>query len=127
MRPIPRALGTRNRRSPPSRGDLLLDNPFGAASAEALIEMQHRLAAHTGLQLICATGLNDANVDAAFSGPGSVIVKLRNDGDLRRNLSFLRLRARTVDGVDIATSTTAGRAADADQNWVDATSYELRR
>lgn len=107
-------------------GTLLLDNPFGAASAETLIEMQHRLAAHTGLQLICATGLNDANVDAAFSGPGSVIIKLRNDGDLRRNLSFLRLRARTVDGVDIAASITAGRPADAQQNWVDATRYEIR-
>jgi hypothetical protein len=107
-------------------GTLLLDNPFGAASAETLIEMQHRLAAHSGLQLICATGLNDANVDTAFSGPGSVIIKLRNDGDLRRNLSFLRLRARTVDGVDIAASITAGRPADAQENWVDATRYEIR-
>jgi hypothetical protein len=107
-------------------GTLLLDNPFGAASAETLIEMQHRLAAHTGLQLVCATGLNDANVDAAFAGPGSVIVKLRNDGDLRRNLSFLRLRSRTVDGVDIAASITAGRPAAAQQNWVDSTRYEIR-
>jgi hypothetical protein len=72
-------------------GTLILDNPFGAASAETLIAMQHRLAAHTGLQLVCATGLHDAGIDAAFTGPGSVIVKLRNDGDLRRNLSFLRL------------------------------------
>jgi hypothetical protein len=42
-------------------GTLLLDNPFGAASAETLIQMQHGLAAHSGIQLICATGLNDAN------------------------------------------------------------------
>ena len=107
-------------------GTLLLDNPFGAASAETLIEMQHRLAAHTGLQLVCATGLNDANVDTAFTGAGSVIVKLRNDGDLRRNLSFLRLRARVVDGVDIAASIAAGRPTQSPQNWVDATRYEIR-
>ena len=107
-------------------GTLLLDNPFGAASAETLIEMQHRLAAHTGLQLVCATGLNDANVDTAFTGTGSVIVKLRNDGDLRRNLSFLRLRARVVDGVDIAAAIAAGRPTESPQNWVDATRYEIR-
>ncbi|WP_206745031.1 hypothetical protein, partial [Pseudofrankia sp. BMG5.36] len=106
-------------------GTLILDNPFGAASAEALIAMQHRLAAHTGLQLVCATGLNDAGVDAAFTGPGSVIVKLRNDGDLRRNLSFLRLRATVVDGIDIATALTSGRDVDAQRNWVDASAYRI--
>ena len=88
--------------------------------------MQHRLAAHTGLQLVCATGLNDANVDTAFTGTGSVIVKLRNDGDLRRNLSFLRLRARVVDGVDIAAAIAAGRPTESLRNWVDATRYEIR-
>jgi hypothetical protein len=107
-------------------GTLLLDNPFGAASAETLIQMQHGLAAHSGIQLICATGLNDANVDKAFTGGGSVIVKLRNDGDLRRNLSFLRLRARTVDGRDLIPALTDGRPTDAPQNWVDSTKYEIR-
>ncbi|PEG35356.1 hypothetical protein CQY20_22035 [Mycolicibacterium agri] len=106
-------------------GTLLLDNPFGAASAEALIKMQHWLAAHTGLQLVCATGLNDANVDKAFCGPGSVIIKLRNDGDLRRNLSYLRLRDRVVDGVDVVEGLTSGRPVDAERNWVDATRYEV--
>jgi hypothetical protein len=108
-------------------GTLILDNPFGAASAETLIAMQHRLAAHTGLQLVCATGLHDAGIDAAFTGPGSVIVKLRNDGDLRRNLSFLRLRTSVVDGIDISGTITAGRDPASPQNWVDATGYEIRR
>lgn len=107
-------------------GTLILDNPFGAASAEALIQMQHRLAAHSGVQLICATGLHDPAVDAAFTGPRSVIIKLRNDGDLRRNLSYLRLRAAVVDGVDIADRVRSGRAPDATQNWLDATRYEVR-
>jgi hypothetical protein len=108
-------------------GTLILDNPFGSASAENLIAMQQGLAAHTGLQLVCATGLNDAGVDAAFTGTGSAIVKLRNDGDLRRNLSFLRLRTRVVDGIDIDKAVTAGRDPGATQDWVDATSYEVRR
>lgn len=107
-------------------GTLLLDNPFGAASAETLIQMQHGLAAHSGIQLVCATGLNDANVDRAFTGAGSVIIKLRNDGDLRRNLSFLRLRARSVDGEDLIPALINGRATDAPQNWVDSTKYEIR-
>jgi hypothetical protein len=107
-------------------GTLILDNPFGAASAEALIEMQHRLAAHSGVQLVCATGLHDPAVDAAFTGPRSVIVKLRNDGDLRRNLSYLRLRAIVVDGVDVAERVRGGRSREDSQNWVDATRYEVR-
>lgn len=106
-------------------GTLILDNPFGAASAETLIEMQHRLAAHSGLQLVCATGLHDVGVDAAFTGRGSVIIKLRNDGDQRRNLSFLRLRSSIVDGIDIPAAITAGRDTTSKTNWVDATRYEV--
>lgn len=108
-------------------GTLLLDNPFGAASAEPLIEMQHRLAAHTGVQLVCATGLHDPAVEAAFTGAGSVIVKLRNDGDLRRNLSFLRLRAKIVDGIDAVESIVRDRDPKSSRNWVDAITYEIRR
>ncbi|MEQ0558188.1 hypothetical protein ABJI51_03830 [Amycolatopsis sp. NEAU-NG30] len=110
---------------PRPAGTLLLDNPFGAASAEALIQMQHQLAAHSGVQLVCATGLHDPAVDAAFTGHGSVIVKLRNDGDLRRNLAYLQLRATVVDGVDVIDSITGGRDRASARNWVDATRYEV--
>ncbi|WP_370948845.1 hypothetical protein AB5J62_15185 [Amycolatopsis sp. cg5] len=110
---------------PRPAGTLLLDNPFGAASAEALIEMQHQLAAHSGVQLVCATGLHDPAVDAAFTGHGSVIVKLRNDGDLRRNLAYLQLRATVVDGVDVLDAATRGRDRSSARNWVDATRYEV--
>lgn len=108
-------------------GTLLLDNPFGAASAETLIAMQHRLAAHSGIQLVCATGLNEANVEQAFSSAGSVIVKLRNDGDQRRNQSFLRIREQIVDGIDLAKAVAGDRPVDSEQNWVEATRYEFRR
>ncbi len=108
-------------------GTLLLDNPFGAASAETLIAMQHRLAAHSGIQLVCATGLNEANVERAFSSAGSVIVKLRNDGDQRRNQSFLRIREQIVDGIDLAKAVAGDRPVDSEQNWVEATRYEFRR
>lgn len=112
---------------PRPAGTLLLDNPFGAASAEPLIAMQHRLAARSGVQLICATGIHDPGVDAAFSGKGSVIVKLRNDGDLRRNLSFLRLRSAVVEGIDIAAGLAGGRDPGAPESWVAATSYRVQR
>lgn len=107
-------------------GCLILDNPFGAASAEALIAMQHRLAAHNGIQLICATALHDAGVDAAFTGTGSVIITLRNDADIRRNLSYLRLRATTVDGVDVEAALTGGHPVDSEQSWVSGTAYQVR-
>jgi hypothetical protein len=55
-----------------------------------------------------------------------VIVKLRNDGDLRRNLSFLRLRAAVVDGIDVVDRVRGGRPPEATQNWLDATRYEVR-
>jgi hypothetical protein len=55
------------------------------------------------------------------------LVKLRNDGDLRRNLSFLRLRARIIDGIDVATTIIAGREPVSPRNWVDGTAYEIRR
>lgn len=122
--------GVRSRHRPGGRrpaGALILDNPFGSASQETLIKMQHRLAAHTGLQLVCATGLNEPAVESAFASPGSVIVKLRNDGDMRRNLRFLNLRATVVDGVDIPVALSGGREAAAAQNWVDAISYEARQ
>lgn len=108
-------------------GTLLLDNPFGAASAETLIQMQHQLAAYSGIQLVCATGLNEPNVERAFHGEGSVIVKLRNDGDQRRNQSFLRIRERIVDGVEIAKAITGGKPVDSQQNWVQGTRYEIRQ
>jgi hypothetical protein len=106
-------------------GTLLLDNPFGSASAEPLIQMQHRLAAYSGIQLVCATGLNDAGVEAAFTGTGSVIVKLRNDGDLRRNLNYLRVRQQIVDGADIHTALTRGRDTADPRNYLDAITYRI--
>ncbi|WP_206797518.1 hypothetical protein [Amycolatopsis sp. MtRt-6] len=74
---------------------------------------------------MCATGLHDPAVDAAFTGHGSVVVKLRNDGDLRRNLAYLQLRATVVDGVDVIDSITGGRDRASARNWVDATRYEV--
>lgn len=118
---------SRRASGPRPAGTLLLDNPFGAASAPPLIAMQHRLAARSGVQLICATGIHDPGVDAAFSGKGSVIVKLRNDGDLRRNLSFLRLRSAVMEGTDVADSLAGGRDRRSQRNWVDATTYEIQR
>ncbi|QIS18339.1 hypothetical protein [Nocardia terpenica] len=56
-----------------------------------------------------------------------MIVKLRNDGDLRRNLSFLRLRATIVDGIDVVESIVRERDPKSPRNWVDAITYQIRR
>lgn len=118
---------SRRASGPRPAGTLLLDNPFGAASAEQLIAMQHRLAAHNGIQLVCATGIHDPGVDAAFSGPGSVITKLRNDSDVRRHLSYLRLRAAVVEGVSIADALTGTRPLTDRRAQVHATTYHVHR
>ena len=107
-------------------GTLLLDNPFGAASAETLLRMQHQLAAHSGIQLVCATGLNEPTVERAFSDAGSVIVKLRNDGDQRRNQHFLRIREQFVGGIDLVKAIGGDRPADSPQNWVEGIRYAVQ-
>jgi hypothetical protein len=86
--------------------------------------MQHRLAAHAGVQLICATGIGDPVIDAAFTTPGSVVVRLRNDGDVRRNLSYLRIRSVNASGVE--TNLLGGRDPEDPDNYVTALSYRAR-
>jgi hypothetical protein len=106
-------------------GALILDNPFGRASAAPLIAMQHRLAAHAGVQLICATGIGDPVIDDSFATPGSVIIRLRNDGDVRRNLSYLRIRSVSASGVE--QNLLGGRDRDDQANYLTAIPYRVRR
>ena len=46
---------------------LLLDNPIGKASADTLIEVQRRVAARCGLQLIYTTGVSDLGALGQFT------------------------------------------------------------
>jgi hypothetical protein len=106
-------------------GTLVLDNPFGAASNAVLIELQQALAARAGVQLICATGINDPTVRAAFEGDSSRVLELRNDRDQRQYLSYLRVADPTVKDAVIETL-GAGRDSADPAGYLSATGYRVR-
>lgn len=66
-------------------GVLFLDNPIGRASAGYLLELQLGVARALGVQLIYTTGLFDAGALNVFP----LIIRLRNDADLRAGLKYL--------------------------------------
>lgn len=66
-------------------GVLFLDNPIGRASAGYLLDLQRSVASALGVQLIYTTGLFDAEALGAFP----LIVRLRNDADLRAGKKYL--------------------------------------
>jgi hypothetical protein len=89
-------------------GVLFLDNPIGKASADYLLDLQTAVAAKFGVQLIYTTGLFDPEVHQAFD----CVVRLRNDADLRRHLSYIVLDEPTVAAV------TEGRDASDHNGYV---------
>ncbi|MGH9155150.1 MAG: hypothetical protein ACRD1K_04730, partial [Acidimicrobiales bacterium] len=91
-------------------GPLFLDNPLGKASADYLLDLQHRLAAKLGVQLVHTTGVWDVEALGTYDR----FVRLRNLSDLRTNLSFLR-----ADGVDLGIKATG--------TSVDAVAFTRRR
>ncbi|MFI6026971.1 hypothetical protein [Amycolatopsis magusensis] len=82
----------RNRHS----GVLFLDNPIGRASAGYLLELQRAVADALGVQLIYTTGLFDAGALSEFP----LIVRLRNDADLRAGRKYLSVDATIRREVD---------------------------
>ncbi|NMO54536.1 hypothetical protein HH310_25555 [Actinoplanes sp. TBRC 11911] len=73
--------------SRPHAGVLFLDNPIGRASAGYLLELQLAVAQTLGVQLIYTTGLFDTNALSVFP----LVVRLRNDADLRAGLKYLSI------------------------------------
>ncbi|MEV6639622.1 hypothetical protein [Amycolatopsis sp. NPDC051371] len=69
----------------PHAGVLFLDNPIGRASAGYLLDLQIGVADALGVQLIYTTGLFDINALSLFP----LIVRLRNDRDLRSGMAYL--------------------------------------
>jgi hypothetical protein len=69
----------------PHAGVLFLDNPIGRASAGYLLELQFGVAHALGVQLVYTTGLFDAGALSSFP----LIVRLRNDADLRAGRKYL--------------------------------------
>ena len=80
-------------------GVLFLDNPIGRASAGYLLELQLTVAKKLGVQLVYTTGLFDLNALSVFP----LIIRLRNDADLRAGMKYLRvddeIRTRLPDPV----------------------------
>jgi hypothetical protein len=79
----------------PHAGVLFLDNPIGRASAGYLLELQFGVAQALGVQLIYTTGLFDAGALSAFP----LIIRLRNDADLRAGRKYLSVADRAVQHV----------------------------
>ncbi|HKR50386.1 MAG TPA: hypothetical protein VJT72_12575, partial [Pseudonocardiaceae bacterium] len=80
-------------------GVLFLDNPIGRASAGYLLDLQLGVARALGVQLIYTTGLFDAGALSVFP----LIVRLRNDADLRAGLKYLSVDnqiRRVLDQLD---------------------------
>jgi hypothetical protein len=71
----------------PQAGVLFLDNPIGRASAGYLLELQMAVADKLGVQLMYTTGLFDTNALSVFP----LIIRLRNDADLRAGMKYLRV------------------------------------
>ncbi|HUY21569.1 MAG TPA: hypothetical protein VMV22_04435 [Acidimicrobiales bacterium] len=117
-----RAQNRTSRARPP--GVLIADNPFGAASNPALIRMQQALAARAGIQLVCATGLDDPAVLTSFEGPRARVLRLRNDRDQRRGLHYLR-----VDDPELLSAVRASVLGDhgeqTDNAFLSATGYTV--
>ncbi|HEY2203407.1 MAG TPA: hypothetical protein VGH99_02865 [Pseudonocardia sp.] len=74
----------------PHAGVLFLDNPIGRASAGYLLELQFGVARALGVQLVYTTGLFDAGALSAFP----LVVRLRNDADLRAGRKYLTVEDR---------------------------------
>jgi hypothetical protein len=66
-------------------GVLFLDNPIGRASAGYLLELQLAVADKLHVQLVYTTGLFDTSALSVFP----LILRLRNDADLRAGMKYL--------------------------------------
>ncbi|MEV1292375.1 hypothetical protein [Pseudonocardia sp. NPDC049635] len=73
-------------------GVLFLDNPIGRASAGYLLELQFGVAQALGVQLVYTTGLFDAGALSGFP----LLIRLRNDADLRAGRKYLSVDDRVA-------------------------------
>ncbi|HEX4248833.1 MAG TPA: hypothetical protein VH008_13300 [Pseudonocardia sp.] len=80
----------------PHAGVLFLDNPIGRASAGYLLELQFGVAQALGVQLVYTTGLFDAGALSTFP----LIVRLRNDADLRAGRKYLSVDEQIARRLD---------------------------
>lgn len=86
----------RGRRVEHRAGLLFLDNPIGRANADYLLDLQRSVARALGVQLIYTTGLFDASALRQFP----LIIRLRNDADLRSARKYLSVDERVRAHLD---------------------------
>ncbi|MFH0173998.1 hypothetical protein [Streptomyces cacaoi] len=82
----------RGRVSHQHSGVLFLDNPIGRASALYLLRLQQSVAKALGVQLIYTTGLYDKAALDVFP----LVIRMRNDADLRARRRYLSVAHRLV-------------------------------
>ncbi len=79
-------------------GTLFLDNPIGRANATYLLELQRAVSDALGVQLLYTTGLFDTTALAEFP----LVIRLRNDADLRAGLKYIRVEEHLRPGLPAA-------------------------
>ncbi|MEV3952262.1 hypothetical protein AB0K57_32295 [Streptomyces halstedii] len=77
-------------------GVLFLDNPIGRANADYLLDLQRQVAESLGVQLIYTTGLSDDRTLKRFP----LVLRLRNDADLRTGRKYLTVAERVQRQLD---------------------------
>ncbi|MFJ8650580.1 hypothetical protein ACIRNI_31290 [Streptomyces sp. NPDC093546] len=86
-------------------GTLFLDNPIGRANATYLLELQRAVSDALGVQLLYTTGLFDTTALAEFP----LVIRLRNDADLRAGLKYISVEEHLRPG--LPQQTQAGETA----------------
>ncbi|PKV82584.1 hypothetical protein [Streptomyces sp. TLI_146] len=85
----------RDQRIPGGVGTLVLDNPFGKANYGPFVDLQRRVAAAHGIQLVYTTGSNDLPALGRFP----LIIRMRNGVDLRTKRRYVQILDRYGDAV----------------------------
>jgi hypothetical protein len=85
-------------------GTLFLDNPIGRANATYLLELQRAVSDALGVQLLYTTGLFDTTALAEFP----LVIRLRNDADLRAGLKYISVEEHLKPGLPQPTPAAEG-------------------
>ncbi|MFR0353955.1 hypothetical protein [Streptomyces sediminimaris] len=88
-------------------GTLFLDNPIGRANATYLLELQRAVSDALGVQLLYTTGLFDTTALAEFP----LVIRLRNDADLRAGLKYISVEEHLRPGLPQQTPAGDGEGA----------------
>ncbi len=86
-------------------GALVLDNPLGKANYVLFLELQRRVAAAAGVQLVFLTGVADMKAVGLFPN----VVRMRNAPDSVRRRGYVQVTSRDIRDEDEIARVTATR------------------